>query len=341
MRHSMCARHSTARQPFDAICVMPCRTIAADSGIMASRMPISSMPPAMPKMPDRNDVTRTPTASVASMGSVSMADGGPMSARVRRPRHAGNAMKAIRASCRGLRWRSPWRSLASGFGARFGVWDFRAGFAILRYGTYARPCRRRDRVDRARSFRACARAMSAARGVAPSSHWPPPRCRCTWLWQARALPPINDITTDRRTRRAFVAILPLRASSAGAGELCRRGNRRGAAPRAIPTQARSSRRSRRPPRSKRALAAARDWVGTIVAAEPAAGRIEATATTPWFGFRDDVVIRVAPNGAGSRIDVRSVSRIGKSDLGANARRIRDFTSRLATMTRGRSSRAPC
>jgi uncharacterized protein (DUF1499 family) len=66
----------------------------------------------------------------------------------------------------------------------------------------------------------------------------------------------------------------------------------------------------------------------IVAADVAAGRIEATATTPWFGFRDDIVVRVAPASAGSRIDVRSVSRVGKSDLGANAKRIRAFLARL-------------
>ncbi len=52
--------------------------------------------------------------------------------------------------------------------------------------------------------------------------------------------------------------------------------------------------------------------------------IEATDTTLWFGFKDDVAIRIRPDGSGSRIDVRSVSRVGRSDLGANARRIRAF-----------------
>jgi uncharacterized protein (DUF1499 family) len=66
-----------------------------------------------------------------------------------------------------------------------------------------------------------------------------------------------------------------------------------------------------------------------VAADSSAGRIEATATTPWFGFKDDVVIRVAPDPAGSRVDVRSVSRVGQSDVGTNARRIRAYLARLA------------
>jgi len=78
----------------------------------------------------------------------------------------------------------------------------------------------------------------------------------------------------------------------------------------------------------RALAAARASGWAIVAADSAAGRIEATATTAWFGFKDDVVVRVAPEGTGSRVDVRSVSRVGKSDVGANARRIREYLERV-------------
>lgn len=57
-------------------------------------------------------------------------------------------------------------------------------------------------------------------------------------------------------------------------------------------------------------------------------RIEATATIPWFGFKDDIVVRVTPDGMGSRIDVRSVSRVGKSDLGENARRIDNYLAKI-------------
>jgi uncharacterized protein (DUF1499 family) len=67
----------------------------------------------------------------------------------------------------------------------------------------------------------------------------------------------------------------------------------------------------------------------IAVADKPKGRIEATATTPWFRFKDDVVIRVEDAGAGmSRIDVRSVSRIGGGDLGQNAQRIRAYVARL-------------
>lgn len=59
-----------------------------------------------------------------------------------------------------------------------------------------------------------------------------------------------------------------------------------------------------------------------------AGTIEAVATTNIMGFKDDVVIRVRGNAEGSRVDLRSVSRVGVSDVGANAKRIRAFSERL-------------
>jgi uncharacterized protein (DUF1499 family) len=67
----------------------------------------------------------------------------------------------------------------------------------------------------------------------------------------------------------------------------------------------------------------------IVDTNPAEGRVEATATTFWFGFKDDVVVRIRETPDGSRIDVRSVSRVGQSDLGANAARIVAFLERFS------------
>lgn len=81
-------------------------------------------------------------------------------------------------------------------------------------------------------------------------------------------------------------------------------------------------------------ASAQGW--TITRADGAAGVIEATSTSFWFGFVDDIVIRIRPlsDGTGSVIDVRSVSRVGLSDLGANAKRIRAFQVDLATRLEG-------
>lgn len=71
-----------------------------------------------------------------------------------------------------------------------------------------------------------------------------------------------------------------------------------------------------------ALAAveARGW--EIVRTDAETGQIEATATEFWYGFRDDILIRVRAENGGVRIDVRSASRVGITDLGANAKRVR-------------------
>lgn len=80
-----------------------------------------------------------------------------------------------------------------------------------------------------------------------------------------------------------------------------------------------------------ALRLAREAGWDIAAGDAAGGHIEATASVSYIRFRDDVVIRIVPvdGGAGSRVDMRSVSRIGVGDLGVNARRIRAFLAALA------------
>lgn len=62
----------------------------------------------------------------------------------------------------------------------------------------------------------------------------------------------------------------------------------------------------------------------IIAADPAKGMIEAVATTPVMNFQDDVAIRITETATGTAVDMRSVSRVGQSDLGANANRIRTY-----------------
>jgi len=75
----------------------------------------------------------------------------------------------------------------------------------------------------------------------------------------------------------------------------------------------------------KALTIAQDKGWEIIAEEPELLRFEATAQTVFFGFMDDVVIKVTSINNKSRIDIRSVSRIGRSDKGVNAARIVEFT----------------
>ena len=75
-----------------------------------------------------------------------------------------------------------------------------------------------------------------------------------------------------------------------------------------------------------AVAKASGWRIAVVDARN--GRLEATATTRFFKFKDDVVVRVRAAPGGSVVDMRSVSRVGLSDLGTNAERIREFLKDL-------------
>ncbi|WP_333570193.1 DUF1499 domain-containing protein [Sphingorhabdus sp.] len=76
------------------------------------------------------------------------------------------------------------------------------------------------------------------------------------------------------------------------------------------------------------LAKARGW--EVAVSLPEEGRFEATETSAFFQFKDDVVLRVRPSetGEGSIVDMRSVSRVGVSDLGMNAKRVRAFLADL-------------
>lgn len=215
--------------------------------------------------------------------------------------------------------------VASGYGARFGLWDWRTGFQILQWSPYAGAAIAALAVafmlvPKLRTGRLA--ALAAALVVGAAVAWFP----WSWLQTARAAAAINDIATDTANPPEFVAIVPLRAGATvpatypgTTANLQRR-----AYPDIVPLELAL------PPAAAhaRALDAARAMGWEIVAADAAAGRIEATATTQWFGFRDDVVVRVTPTPTGSRVDVRSVSRVGRSDLGTNARRIRAYVALL-------------
>src|SRR5206468_2646762 len=80
----------------------------------------------------------------------------------------------------------------------------------------------------------------------------------------------------------------------------------------------------------RALSTAQQAGWTIVAADDATGRIEASDRSRWFGFTDDIVIRITAAGSGSRVDLRSSARLGRGDFGVNARRVRAYLAALRT-----------
>jgi uncharacterized protein (DUF1499 family) len=140
--------------------------------------------------------------------------------------------------------------------------------------------------------------------------------------EAQRLPKIHDITTDTANPPAFVAVVPLRKDARNPVEY--KSQTADEQKKGYPDLASLKLDLRFPDAFQRAEHAARAMGWDIVAVVPAEGRIEATATTLLFGFKDDVVIRVRPQDAGSVVDVRSLSRIGGSDIGTNAKRVRAY-----------------
>lgn len=153
------------------------------------------------------------------------------------------------------------------------------------------------------------------------------------MWnRVQQLPRIHDVTTDTDNPPAYVAVLPLRQDARNPVQYqasTAAEQKRGypdIAPVVLPL----------PPAQAfaRAESAARAMGWDIVAVSPQDLRIEATDTSLMFGFKDDVVIRVAAladvGAPSSRIDVRSLSRVGGSDFGVNAKRIRAYLAKLAS-----------
>ncbi|MBI5441916.1 MAG: DUF1499 domain-containing protein [Deltaproteobacteria bacterium] len=217
--------------------------------------------------------------------------------------------------------------LVAGPGARLGLWHFRTGFTLLRWACLG-------------GFAAAALGLSAlaAGGLRSAPAWAGlvlgllvAWVPLSWFRQTKAVPPIHDITTDPANPPRFAAVLALRKDAPNPPEY-------GGPPvareqlRAYPDIRSLVLPSSRDAAFRNAGEAARSLGWRIVAEDAAKGTIEATDTTFWFGFKDDVVIRVVAAADGrSIVDVRSVSREGRSDVGTNARRIRAFLAKLREM----------
>ncbi len=148
-----------------------------------------------------------------------------------------------------------------------------------------------------------------------------------WLNRARAAPPIHDITTDVNQPPEFVAILPLRSDAPNPADYA--GGETAELQRdAYPDVETIVVLDSAGLVFDSALAVADELGWEIVDSNAQAGRIEAIDTTAYFGFKDDIVIRVGSEGPETRIDVRSKSRVGIGDVGTNANRIRHFRKRL-------------
>lgn len=215
----------------------------------------------------------------------------------------------------------------SGLGVRAGWWPYPIGFALLRWvvgvGAAAVVLALVGlAIPKGRSGALIILLSGAVIGAAAA--WFP------WQMaqQAKSLPRIHDITTDLANLPVFVDVLKLRANAPnlatyGGAEIAQA--QRAAYPDIAPLFVAAP----LPETFALALAEAKKMDWQIVAQDQSQGRIEATATTRWFGFKDDIVIRITAIDGKSRVDMRSVSRVGKSDVGKNAERIRGYLTALS------------
>lgn len=216
--------------------------------------------------------------------------------------------------------------LLAGPGTRMDWWEFGFGFTLMEWALYGGvaagalgilllliPATRRGGAG----VLVAAAVIGLATAAVPYLQ----------VQKARSVPAIHDITTDTADPPEFVAIAPLREDAPNPVEYS--GEETAEEQRDHYPDIQTLQVDAWPAIVfEHALETARAQGWEIVESSEAEGRIEATATTYWFGFKDDVVIRISGDNGGSAVDVRSKSRVGRSDVGANAARIEAYLEDL-------------
>ncbi|MDR9415999.1 MAG: DUF1499 domain-containing protein [Gracilimonas sp.] len=212
----------------------------------------------------------------------------------------------------------------SGYGYQWGWWHFGTGFSMIPWGTagaviggivaavgfFKSPDRNQNQT--VVGLIAVGLASLALLNI---GYW--------YSEIQKGYPPIHDISTDLVNPPEFRAIAPLREEAPNPVEYA--GAETAEAQREFYTDLSPITVSLSYEEAyERALEAARDMPWILVGESKNEGRIEAYEKLAWYGFIDDVVIRVDTTETGSRIDIRSKSRIGRGDLGVNAKRIKSY-----------------
>lgn len=213
-------------------------------------------------------------------------------------------------------------------GTKFGIWEFTGGFMLLASGTVL--------AILAVALGIIALVVASRRGL--SSDKPGIYLGMlvgalvlglmgTQYMAASKVPPIHNISTDTIDPPQFDKVVALRGDS---NPLAYDAEKLAGPQQEAYPWVKTLTLNTPPAQALTAARGALEAMGLdIVSEDAAAGLIEATATSFWFGFKDDVVVRIRAAGAGSTVDARSVSRVGVSDIGANARRIGDLLDRLS------------
>ena len=215
-------------------------------------------------------------------------------------------------------------AMGAGLGSSANWWNFRTGFTILRWAAYLAVAAglvslsgvvtALFRGGKTAFLLSIAGLILALAVVGTAGSW--------WA-TAKRVPVIHDISTDTDNPPSFVVIPSIRRNAQnsleyGGPEIARLQHTFypdiGPLVLAVPMDK----------AFEDAIGSARLMGWQIISADKKQRRIEAVATTRWFHFKDDIVVKVSESDGQSRIDVRSVSRVGKSDIGTNARRIRAY-----------------
>ena len=215
-------------------------------------------------------------------------------------------------------------------GWRAGWWHYRTSFTTLMpYAGYAGVAAAAVSAlalvfGRGRGGRSATALAAIGLAVGAAVAGPP------WYYNSLRgkLPPIHDISTDTNNPPDFAAVLPARAAE-GAAPVAYEGAKVAELQmKAYPDIAPLALRVPPDEAFQRALEVAKRQGWTIAAVDATTRRFEASDRSRWFGFTDDVVVRISPAETGSRVDVRSLSRQGRSDFGVNAARVRSYLDRL-------------
>lgn len=218
--------------------------------------------------------------------------------------------------------------ILSGYGYQWGFWDLGIGFTLLRYSAYAAIGLLAMNIIsivilRKTGFNTLIYIFAGilfTGAVAGTAYY--------WQDRAQSVPPIHDITTDLDNPPPFVEIIPLREDASNPPEYAgdeTAEQQRAAYPHIEPLDLNAPKDEVM--QAAENLVYERGW--DLVNINFGEGRLEATEKLPWFGFRDDVVLRFTIlSGTRTQVDMRSKSRIGRGDIGVNAERIDRFLKDL-------------
>ena len=218
-------------------------------------------------------------------------------------------------------------AVVSGLGYRLGLWHFRIGFKILEWAFYGAIAAALISiaalvVSRAKNPAVLTIAVLGLLIGLVTAYIP-------WSYKktVASLPYIHDITTDIQHPPELITAAKLRKTDDH--PVAYDGPEIGAEQKeAYPDIRPLITKASKDQVFKAADSALKDMRVEIVDANAAEGRLEAVDTTLLFGFKDDMAVRIQEVGENTRVDVRSKSRVGRSDLGKNAKRIRTFMTKL-------------